>query len=92
MFLYGLGAKNDFYICKQFEGENKEECAMEMMWLAKPKIFTVWPLTDLETHLIICLELLLLIGICEIICFLEWFNRHSPRLVPILFPSLKKNG
>lgn len=46
MFLYGLGAKNDFYICKQFEGENKEECAMEMMWLAKPKIFTVWPLTE----------------------------------------------
>lgn len=36
MFLCGLWAKNGFYICKEFEGENKEKYAMEMMWIAKP--------------------------------------------------------
>lgn len=46
MFLCDLRAKNGFYICKESEGENKGKYAMEMMWLAKPEIFTIWPSTE----------------------------------------------
>ena len=42
LFLYGPKAKNVFYIFKGLLKE-KKVCNRNHMWLAKPKIFAIWP-------------------------------------------------
>ena len=45
---YGLWAKDGFYMFKRFKKktknpQNKKVCHRNKMWLARPKIFTIWP-------------------------------------------------
>lgn len=42
LFLYGPKAKNVFHIFKGLL-KKKKVCNRNHMWLAKPKIFAIWP-------------------------------------------------